>query len=115
MKKAIVISFIILGLTILFILLESTRGEPNLIGRVVDEDGNRLLVISGITMEEIDGNVIDIINSGKYKGAYWITVKGPNSFKNFNVGDQVRVWFSKYVADSYPAQTEAVKIEKVRE
>ncbi|MFD0959035.1 DUF3221 domain-containing protein [Paenibacillus chungangensis] len=116
MKKTIVISLILLGiLTLLFILFESTRGEADLIGRVVDEDGSRILVISGITKEEITGEVNEIINSGKYKGAYWITVKGIQSFKRYDIGDQVKVWFTKDVADSYPAQTGAVKIEKMKE
>ncbi|MGE7824147.1 DUF3221 domain-containing protein [Paenibacillus sp. NPDC093718] len=112
MRKAISLSLFILGIVILISCSGNVRGEPNLIGRVVDKEGSRILVIGGITREEIvEQNVKDILDSDKYREVYWIRVKG---FKSFDVGDQVRVWFS-VVDDSYPAQTAAEKIENVKE
>jgi hypothetical protein len=68
-------------------------------------------VIGGITREEAKENAEAILNSDKYREAYWVKLKG---FKRFDVGDQVKVWFSD-VDDSYPAQTTAEKIEMIKE
>ncbi len=111
MRRAFSFVIIILGAAILISCNGNVSGEPNLVGRVVDKDGSRILVIGGITREEMNGDVEGIINSDKFRDVYWIRVKG---FKGFDIGDQVRVWFSD-VDDSYPAQTASRKIEIVKE
>ncbi|MEX1030730.1 MAG: DUF3221 domain-containing protein [Paenibacillaceae bacterium] len=111
MRRALSLLLLIVVIVSLIGCNSDVSGEPNLIGRVVDRDGGRILVIGGISREEISGNIQNILESGEYKEAYWVRVSG---FKRFEEGDQVKVWFSE-TEDSYPAQTAADKIEIVEE
>ncbi len=111
MRKPLIFLLLVVGIVSLISCKENVSGEPNLIGRVVDRDGGRLLVIGDISKEEMNVSVKDILESGKYKEVYWVKVSG---LKRFKIGDQVKVWFSE-TEDSYPAETAADKIVFVEE
>ncbi|MCL6603669.1 MAG: YobA family protein [Paenibacillus sp.] len=111
MKKGLLYMLLIVSILSLISCNETPTKDPNLLGRVVDIDGGRILVISKIAREEITSNIKDLLNSGKYTEAYWVIV---SSSKKYKIGDQVKVWFSQS-EDSYPAQTKADKIEIVPE
>lgn len=109
MKKAQIAFIIILTL---LTSCNTVSGDPNVIGIVVDKDTEgKILVINGISQSELDDNLKEIINSGKYKEAYWIEYTGT---KQVEIGDQVKVWFSADIADSYPAETSSGKIEIIQ-
>ncbi|TMW70659.1 DUF3221 domain-containing protein [Alteribacter natronophilus] len=111
---------ILLGLMMLLLLgacgtgNDSTDryGEPVVEGRVVDRDDSSILVVSGISRdeaEEIDG---ETILDGGAGAAYWFSgIEDPSVYEN---GTLVQVWADE-IAESYPAQGEAVKIKVIEE
>lgn len=91
----------------------SAQGDPRFEGRIVDKDGSKLLVVEGISKDEMTDDIKSILQSGKYSHACWVTKKW-NPLRNYKVGQQVKVWFNTS-DDSYPCQTTAQKIEVVDE
>jgi len=102
----------ILSITLLFIILTgcNVEGEPGIQGTIADKDRNKLLVIVGLPQEQEAYDIQQILDTGDFPEAYWIET---SAFHNFKIGDQVEVWFS-YTQDSYPAQTKAEKIKKLK-
>lgn len=86
-------------------------GEPQLIGRVVDSDRSRILVVADISLEETKDSVESILSSGKFKEAYWVKISNSKRYKS---GDQVKVWFHNS-DDSNPGQTKADGIKVIKE
>lgn len=77
----------------------------------VDQESNRLLVVSGISKEEVlEIITIDFEVLSRLEDAYWVSKKTPRDIKK---GDYVEVWFRGDIATSFPAQVEAKRIVKL--
>ncbi|PYZ96840.1 hypothetical protein CR205_14265 [Alteribacter lacisalsi] len=105
-----------LGVLCLFFLAACGTGGVSdsdpIEGRVVDRGGNSILIVSDISEEEaaqIDG---ENIAAGGAGAAYWFSgIEDPSQYAK---GTLVRVWAGE-IAESYPAQGEAERIEVVEE
>ncbi|TLS52213.1 DUF3221 domain-containing protein [Paenibacillus antri] len=85
-------------------------GESDFTGYVldVDQERNRLLVVSGISKEEIlEIQTVDFAVLDRLEEAYWVSGKNPGNIKK---GDYIEVWFRGDIATSFPAQAEAKRI-----
>lgn len=75
--------------------------EPGMIGYVVDKDHGRILVV--------DSEPQDFSSTGGVS-EYYNAIYFSNVPEEVEIGDKVKVWFD-IVAESYPGQSSATKIE----
>jgi len=86
-------------------------------GRVIAIEDERLLVVQSKTVTELElrpelktvGEILDVL----HPEAIWLTVTDRTDIAGIEVGDEVRVEIVGEVAESYPAQASAGKVEKV--
>lgn len=81
--------------------VNGSGGEPGIEGYVVKKEDGRMLVVSSVPQ--------DFSSTGGMKEFYnaiWFS-KAPGKVE---IGDKVQVWFD-IVAESYPVQSEALKVE----
>ncbi len=86
--------------------------EQAITGYIVDKEDERILVLEGIEKEQLKG--FDPKKSDDYPvgGAYWFHVDSSQSYK---VGQKVAVWPKGAIAESYPAQGEAGRINIIED
>ena len=82
----------------------SSIGEAGIIGYVMNKENDRILVISQ-KAQDFSSNG----GTTEYYDAIWFS-KAPKEVK---MGDKVKVWYDM-VAESYPGQSEAIKVEFVQ-
>lgn len=76
--------------------------KPGITGYVMDKEGDRILVVDPESNDySSTGGVSEFYN------AIWFSNAG-----DAEIGDEVNVWFD-IVADSYPGQSEAKRVEKI--
>lgn len=112
-KKQFVMGLFIAFLTIILVSCSGTSGEPHHIGHVIDVDKSnyRILVASALTDEEVLNHTVEeLLELDQQRGASAVWYTG--SVSKFEVGDRVQIWIRGSIAESYPAQAEAKKIEK---
>jgi len=85
-------------------------------GRVIAIQNDQLLVVQSKDVSEIElkPESVDEILSVLRPQAIWLTVTDETDITGIEVGDDVLVEIKGEVAESYPAQAEAGKIEKVQ-
>jgi hypothetical protein len=79
------------------------NGDPGIIGYVMEIEGGRMLVVSS---EPKNFNSTGGVS--EFYDAIWFT----DAPGDIQVGEKVKVWYD-VVAESYPAQSQALKTEKV--
>lgn len=91
--------------------------EPDAIGLIydVDNDGQRILVVSDIESVDIEYN--EWFEAGKYAAYFKITEKTTINdkgtiadFSSLKKGQKVEIWHTGILAESYPMQGEAVYV-----
>jgi hypothetical protein len=78
----------------------TTGDKPGMVGYVVDRENSRILVVDPVPQ--------DFSSTGglsEFYHAIWFS----NVSEEIEIGEQVKVWFDM-VAESYPGQSEAIKI-----
>ncbi|MCD5322191.1 MULTISPECIES: YobA family protein [Pontibacillus] len=112
----------ILILLILFTLAgcsgddQGVTGSPTIEGYLVKVEDHEILVVSGITKEQaINKSFGDLTEQTdkKYEAHTFKEEHMFESFKQYEVGQRVRVWAKGGSAESYPPQSELEKIEVV--
>lgn len=81
---------------------------PDFQGRIIDIDKTHILVVSNVSVEEVETMTTNEILSVKAPNAVWLNVNGSSKYK---VGQLVNVWYQGGVNHSYPAQAGAKKVE----
>jgi hypothetical protein len=76
----------------------------------IDDKNNRILVVKGISEQDLEMDTIDLLKSKKYKDVIWFS--GINA-KNFKIKDEIEVWYNA-MDTSYPGQSTANKIKKIK-
>lgn len=99
-------------LIFLFLLSGCSSGESKFTGTVyqIDNKNNRILVVNGITDQDLEIDIKDLLISKKYKEISWFSGIDPNKFE---VKDEVEIWYST-MEDSYPSQSSANKVRKIK-
>ncbi len=92
--------------------IKSFWEAPNLVGRVVEQDGNKILVISNISKDDITEDISKLLKNNY--DATWVKLDLFNSLNRYDEGQKVHVWMD-YLQTSYPGQTTAVRVQKVNE
>lgn len=86
--------------------------DESIIGYIADQEASRILVLGKITKEQLtDLSVRELLESAR-PDAYWFTV---SDVKKYKIGQKVEVWPKGGIAESYPAQGTAGKIEILEE
>jgi Protein of unknown function (DUF3221) len=101
MKKLLVVLF----LSSLWLVACTTHKDPGMEGYVVKIENGRILVVASKPKDfSSTGGLAEFYN------AIWFS----NAPEKVKVGDKVQVWFD-VVAESYPGQSEAEKVEILAE
>ncbi|WP_160646798.1 YobA family protein [Chengkuizengella marina] len=90
---------------------ESTMSEE---GYIVSKDKDRILVIGGISLEDVQSYSPEDILNGKGSSAVWFYIPDDLQVGDLQVGQKVKVWFSE-MAESYPGQATAQKLIVINE
>ncbi|OEF95679.1 YobA family protein [Desulfuribacillus alkaliarsenatis] len=81
-------------------------------GHIVDISETRILVVSDITREQaFQITQEQLLSNGVGKMAVWYSVE---DISTYEIGQLVRVK-SEYMLESYPAQSEAIKVQVVEQ
>ena len=93
--------FIRLCLTILFMFCLSGCGKKSM-NDIINSEAN----ITGIVKEATENSILIENENGKY----WVSlnVENKDSVTNFNIGDEVVVYYDGNIAESYPMQIKTV-------
>ncbi|WP_221566888.1 YobA family protein [Alkalihalobacillus sp. TS-13] len=91
---------------------EEDLWEQSITGYIVDKENERILVLEGIEKEELEGFDPKNIHEYPSSGAYWFKVDSVDTYK---IGQKVEVWPKGAIAESYPAQGTAGKINILEE
>jgi len=84
-------------------------------GHIIEKKDNRILVVEGITANDLQAKTAQEILEQANPNAYWLTLEEREMFKVLSIGDSVEAWLYGEVETSYPAQAHATKIEKTTE
>ncbi|WP_160036833.1 YobA family protein [Paenibacillus sp. An7] len=84
-------------------------------GYIIDKEKERLLVVEGLDESEFDitQQTVEEILTIADPNATWVSI-GDNEYKDFSIGEQVKITVDGGVNTSFPAQASAEKIEKVK-
>ncbi|MCF6138709.1 YobA family protein [Pseudalkalibacillus berkeleyi] len=86
--------------------------EQSISGYIADQEASRILVLGKITKEQLtELSVRELLESAR-PDAFWFTVSDVQKYK---IGQKVQVWPKGSIAESYPAQGTAGKIEVIEE
>ncbi len=120
----IILAIIIIITTVFFILNNlgsrdgAVEGDPYLRGYVLDIEANSFLVAQGMEGDiPYDGSLDRLIGDAAYfevteKTKFIDAFGEEESFSALNLYDEVEVWPTELVGESYPVQAEAVRVEK---
>ncbi|MFD0618429.1 YobA family protein [Paenibacillus sp. GCM10027629] len=85
---------------------------PDFQGRIIDIKESRVLVVSNVSIKELETRTQTQLLNDKAPNAVWINVSSINKYK---VGQLLEVWYQGGVDTSYPAQAGAKKVEIIEE
>ncbi|MPW27231.1 DUF3221 domain-containing protein [Alkalibaculum sp. M08DMB] len=88
---------------LLLLSLSGCKGDPGMIGYVIQRENDRILVVDTIAQDFSETGGLD-----EFYNAIWFA----NAPEDVNIGDKVKVWFD-IVAESYPGQSTVKYIEVV--
>ncbi|MBM7703556.1 YobA family protein [Metabacillus iocasae] len=80
---------------LLFVYLSGCSGPATLEGYVMKKDNHRILVVNG---------------SEDHDNAIWLS----NAFNKVDIGQYVHLWIDGPIAESFPAQGSAAKVEVIK-
>ncbi|NDI35339.1 YobA family protein [Chengkuizengella sediminis] len=90
---------------------EGTMSEE---GYIISKDKDRILVVGGISQEDVQSYSVEDILNGKGSSAVWFYIPDDLQVGDLQVGQKVKVWFS-VMAESYPGQATAQKVTVINE
>ena len=100
--------FFLLEFLIAFIAGCNDSKPPDFQGRIIDINKSHILVVSNVSIEELETKTKNRILTDKAPNAVWLNV---NSISKYKVGQLVNVWYQGGVNHSYPAQAGAKKVK----
>ncbi|MFS1514615.1 YobA family protein [Chengkuizengella sp. SCS-71B] len=83
-------------------------------GYIISKDKDRILVVGGISQEDVQSTSVEDILNGKGSSAAWFDIPDDLQVGDLQVGQKVKVWFS-VMAESYPGQATAQKVQVINE
>ncbi|WP_349408591.1 YobA family protein [Pseudalkalibacillus sp. SCS-8] len=82
--------------------------EQSITGYVADKDETRILLLGKITKEQLNTMSVNELLETARPEAYWFKV---DNIDQYEIGQKLEVWPTGAIAESYPAQGMAGKIE----
>ncbi|WP_339241470.1 DUF3221 domain-containing protein [Paenibacillus sp. FSL F4-0243] len=76
----------------------------------IDLENKRILVISELKEEDLNKDYKEVLDSGEYSQAIWVSKVATSKYKK---GDQIEISYD-VSDDSFPAQVTAKKITKIK-